>query len=306
MSILIVCPHRDPADWKEALQAAAPEVRIEVYPEIEAPEAVEFALSWKHPFGIYKNLPNLKVVASMGAGVDHIIKDREIPQHIKITRVVDEQLTKDMSIFLLALILQHTRNLTFHHCSTRWQPTHYQRPEEVQIGIMGLGVLGVAAAEILLKNGFKVCGWSKSSKNVPGVETFGGKEQLDEFLKRSTILVCLLPLTSETKNILDSDLFGKLPQGAYVINVARGEHLVEEDLLEMIEKGHLSGASLDVFREEPLPQDHPFWRNGKIKITPHIASVTSASRVAPQIIENYFKMKAGKPLRNVVDRDKEY
>ena len=186
------------------------------------------------------------------------------------------------------------------------EPSTYQRPEELQIGIMGLGVLGIAAAEILRKNGFGVCGWSKSAKNLSGIKTFHGSEQLDEFLKQSNILVCLLPLTSETKNILNKDLFKKLPEDAYLINVARGEHLVEEDLLEVISNGHLSGASLDVFTQEPLPEEHPFRKNGKIKITPHIASVTSAARVAPQIAENYFRMKAGKPLKNVVDREKEY
>ena len=306
MSILIICPHRDPTAWKRSLQAAAPDVQIEVYPEIENPEAVELALSWRHPQGVFNQFPNLKVIASMGAGIDHIVKDREIPKSITITRVVDEQLTEDMSIFVLALVLEHVRNLSLHHCSTKWETSTYQRPEELQIGIMGLGVLGIAAAEILRKNGFRVSGWSKSAKDLSKIKTFHGSEQLDEFLKQSNILVCLLPLTSETKDILNKDLFRKLPEDAYLINVARGEHLVEEDLLEVISNGHLSGASLDVFRQEPLPEEHPFRKNGKIKITPHIASVTSAARVAPQIAENYSRMKAGKPLKNVVDREKQY
>ena len=306
MSFLIISSQRDPKAWVEALKAQDPRLELEVYPEVQDPEKVEFALSWKHPHGIYKDYPNLKVIASMGAGIDHIIGDPDIPKHIKITRVIDEQLTKDMGIFVLSLILEYLRNLSFHHCSTGWKPQKYLRPEEVQVGIMGMGILGVGAAETLIRNRFNVTGWSRTKKEILGVTTFHGREQLQDFLKNSQVLICLLPLTSETENILNKDLFEKLPQGAYVINVARGPHLVEEDLLEMIEKDHLSGAALDVFRKEPLPQDHPFWRDEKIKITPHIASVTNPATVVPQILENYSRMQKGKELKNVVDREKEY
>lgn len=306
MSFLIVSSHRDPKDWVEALKAEAPDLDLEVYPEVKDPEKVEFVLSWKHPHGIYKDYPNLKVIASMGAGIDHIIQDPDIPEHIKITRVIDEQLTKDMSVFVLSLILDHLRNLSFHYCSKEWNPQKYLRPEDVQVGIMGMGILGVGVAEKLIKNKFNVTGWSRTKKEILGVSTFHGDGQLQEFLSETNVLVCLLPLTSETENILNKALFEKLPQEAYIINVARGPHLVEEDLVEMIEKGHLSGAALDVFRKEPLPEDHPFWSNDKIKITPHIASVTLPKTVVPQILHNYRKMKEEKKLENVVSRDKEY
>ena len=306
MSFLIVSSQRDPKDWVEALKAEAPDLDLEVYPKVKDPSEVEFVLSWKHPHGIYKDYPNLKVIASMGAGIDHIIEDPGIPEHIKITRVIDEQLTKDMSVFVLSLILDHIRNLSFHYCNKEWKPKKYLRPEEVQVGIMGMGVLGVGVAEKLIKNKFNVTGWSRTKKEILGVTTFHGNEQLQDFLEDSRVLVNLLPLTSETKNILNKDLFEKLPEGAYVINVARGPHLVEEDLLEMIEKGNLSGAALDVFRKEPLPEDHPFWQNDKIRITPHIASVTHPKTVVPQILDNYRRMKEEKELENVVSREKEY
>lgn len=306
MSFLIVSSQRDPKAWVKALKEQDPELDLEVYPEVKDPSKVEFVLSWKHPHGIYKNYPNLKAIASMGAGIDHIINDPEIPQHIRITRVIDEQLTKDMSVFVLSLILDHLRNLSYHYCSREWKPLKYLRPEEVQIGIMGMGVLGVGVAEKLIRNKFNVTGWSRSQKEILGVTTFYGDDQLQDFLEQSNVLVCLLPLTSETENILNKRLFEKLPQGAYVINVARGPHLVEEDLLEMIDSGHLSGASLDVFRKEPLPEDHPFWNHEKIRITPHIASVTNPATVVPQILENYERIKQGKELKNVVDRAKEY
>ncbi|NJY61768.1 glyoxylate/hydroxypyruvate reductase A [Salinimicrobium sp. CDJ15-81-2] len=306
MSFLIVSSQRDPKAWVQALTEQDRDLDLEVYPEVKDPSKVEFALSWKHPHGIYKDYPNLRVIASMGAGIDHIINDPDIPQHIEITRVIDEQLTKDMSVFVLSLVLDHLRNLSYHYCSREWNPTKYLRPEEVQVGIMGMGVLGVGVAEKLIQNKFNVTGWSRTEKEILGVTTFHGDDQLQDFLEQSNVLVCLLPLTSETENILNKRLFERLPQGAYVINVARGPHLVEEDLLEMIDSGHLSGASLDVFRKEPLPEEHPFWQHDKIKVTPHIASVTNPATVVPQILENYGRMKQGKKLKNVVDREKEY
>jgi glyoxylate/hydroxypyruvate reductase A len=290
----------------EALKEKAPDLDLEVYPEVKDPKKVEFALSWKHPHGVFRDYPNLKVIASMGAGIDHIISDNEIPQDILITRLVDEQLTKDMSVFVLALVLEHLRNLSQHHCSKEWKPTAYLRPEDVQVGIMGMGILGVGVAEKLIQNKFNVTGWSRTSKEILGVTKYHGDDQLQDFLTDSKVLVNLLPLTSRTRNILNKHLFEKLPQNAYVINVARGEHLVEDDLLEVINNGHLSGAALDVFRQEPLPEGHPFWSNEKIKISPHIASTTHIESAIPQILDNYRKLLEGKDLENVVDREMEY
>lgn len=306
MSFLIISPNRDPQVWIDALKQEDPELEIEVYPQVNHPEEVEFVLSWNHPHGIFKEYPNLKVIASMGAGIDHIITDQDIPREVKITRVIDAQLTEDMSVFVLSLCLEHLRNLSFHHCSKEWDPQPYKRPEDMQVGIMGLGVLGVAVAEKLIRNKFNVYGWRKSTKDILGVNTFYGEDQLDDFLQHSNILVCLLPLTSETENILNRELFQKLPKDAYLINVARGKHLVEEDLLNMISKGQLSGAALDVFREEPLPREHPFWQHEQIKITPHIASITHPNTVAPQLLENFRNMKNNNPLNNLVSREKEY
>ncbi len=302
MSVLVISPGRDPAPWVEALKKEYPGINVYAYPEEHDPEEIEYVISWKHPRGIFKHYPNLKVIASMGAGVDHITCDPEIPKNVVITRIIDDQLCVDMSDFVLALVTDHLRNISFHHNNHTWEPIQYKRIEEEYIGIMGLGIMGSAVAQTLLKNRFNVSGWAKTPKKLAGINTYSGEEQLEKFLNRSTILICLLPLTQETENILKKELFEKLPKGAYIINVARGQHLVEFDLLEMIDKGQLSGASLDVFRIEPLPQEHPFWNHPKIKITPHIASITNPHKVVHQLIDNYRRMEEGKELKNTIER----
>lgn len=306
MSILVISPGRDPKVWSRELKDQLPGVDVYAFNEDHSKAEIEYAVSWRHPHGTFNDYPNLKVIASMGAGVDHITEDRNIPEDITITRIVDKQLTVDMSAFVLALILSHLKNISYHHCNKTWEPLKYLRIEDAHVGIMGLGTLGSGLAEVLLKNDFKVSGWSRSKNDMEGVNEYLGNDQLVEFLRNTNILVCLLPLTSETKDILNKDLFKNLPRGAYVINVARGEHLVEEDLLEMVNNGHLSGASLDVFRTEPLPQDHPFYKEPRIRISPHIASITDPRKVIPQVSENYRRMKAGEELENTVSRKKGY
>ena len=306
MSILLICTGRDPKVWVDAIKAEKPNVELYVYPEPHDPNEIDYAVTWKHPKGIFNNYSNIEVIASIGAGVDHIISDPEIPKNALITRVIDDQLTKDMSTFVLSLVLDKMRNISLHHAAKKWDPLPYQTLEEEQIGIMGLGVLGNAAALTLAKNGFKVSGWSNSKKQIKGVNTYNGEKGLNDFLKNTSILICLLPLTSETENILNKELFEKLPKGAYLINIARGQHLVEQDLLEMLDKQHLSGASLDVFRTEPLPEEHPFWQHPKVHVTPHIASVTDPEKVVRQLMENYERLQNKKPLKNVVDLKKEY
>ena len=309
MSVLIVSPGRDPENWVKALKNQHPGMNVYVYPEDHAQEEVEFALTWNHPRGLFKNYPNLKVIASMGAGVDHILSDNALPENIKVTKVVDDTLTEDMGDFVLSQVMNHIRGLhgyTKDQNKKEWDRSQYKRPQNTKVGVMGLGVLGNAVADKLHKNFFKVYGWSRSEKNCENVTSFHGKDQLEDFLGNSEVLVCLLPLTEDTKDILNADLFDMLPEGAYIINVARGEHLVEHDLMEMINNGHLSGASLDVFREEPLPKEHPFWEHDKINITPHIASLTKPESVVPQIAENYDRMNDNEELKNVVEKDRGY
>lgn len=308
MSIVLVSTARASEHWVKTLKERNSSLDIQVYPDVERPEDIEFAISWKHPVGLYQKYPNLKVIASMGAGVNHILKDKNLPKNVKVTRIVDDQLTKDMSHFVLLQCLAVSRNL-FHHLQDQeskiWKVKTYQTPEKTSIGIMGYGVLGQAAGKVLKANGFKVCGYANSSKTVDGIKVYGAEEQ-DEFLKHTQILVCLLPVTSETKGALNLDLFKKLKENAYLVNVARGEHLVEADLIRAIDQDILKGASLDVFQEEPLPESHPFWNHKKIQVTPHIASMTDPKSVADQLLENYKRMQNGEALLNEVDVDKGY
>jgi glyoxylate/hydroxypyruvate reductase A len=308
MSILIVSTTRNPQQWASTLQKKNKSLDIQVYPDVDRPEDVEFAISWKHPEGLYQEYPNLKVIASMGAGVNHILKDKDLPKDVKVTRIVDDQLTKDMSQFVLLQCLAVSRNLFLHlndQWSKSWNTKSYQTPEKTNVGIMGYGVLGQEAGRVLKANGFQVTGYANSSKTVDGIQVYGSDEQ-EEFLKNTQILVCLLPVTSETIGILNLELFKKLKEDAYLINVARGEHLIEKDLIRAIDQEVLRGASLDVFQEEPLPDSHPFWTHEKIQITPHVASMTDPESVANQLLENYNRMKDEESLLNEVDVKKGY
>ena len=309
MSILIVSQGRDVSPWLKAIQQQRPELEVCVYPDAGPKEAVTFAISWNHPMGVFQEYPNLQCIASMGAGVDHILKDPDLPEDVLITRVTDEHLTKDMATYTTAVVLNHMRGLSAYKASEKeslWQPKPYLRQRDITVGVMGMGVLGTEAAQQLQALGFAVQGWARTPKSINGIPVFTGADELDNFLATSNVLICLLPLTSETVNILNRSAFEKLPKGSFVINVARGEHLVEADLLEMLDNGHLAGAALDVFRKEPLPAEHPFWSHPKIDVTPHIASVTNPESAAKQVLSNYDRLNQNEPLINVVSRTKGY
>lgn len=295
--------------WKQALLAESPELEVYSYLEEHPKSEIDVALVWKHPVGSLADYPNLKLIACAGAGVDFIFEDPDVPKNIPITRIVDDKLAEDMSEHVLAVILGHLKNLeTYKLQQTQktWKPMAYHRISDFTVGIMGLGELGSCLAHDLSRFNFTVQGWSRSPKSIKNVNTFSGDEELSGFLTSSEILVCLLPLTDDTAGILDKSLFKKLPQNAFVINVARGGHLVDGDLIEMLDNGHLSGAGLDVYHEEPLPTVHPFWDHEKIHMTPHYASVSEPKSVVPQIIENYRRLQNGEDLINEVSKEKGY
>lgn len=295
--------------WKKALKTAAPDIEVYSCLEDHPKEKVKMALVWKHPPGSLKEYPNLECIASSGAGVDFIFADKEAPKNIPITRVVDPMLASDMSEHVTALIFVYLKNLNQYKLDQTqqvWNPLPYARIKDFTIGILGLGALGALLATNLVHIGFQVQGWSQSKKVLPSVTAYTGKTGLPGFLSSTDILVCLLPLTPDTVGILNNELFAQLPKGAYVINVARGGHLVDEDLLKALKANHLSGAALDVFHEEPLDREHPFWSHSKVHISPHCASVSDTKSVVPQIIENYRNLYSGKSLKNIVSMDRGY
>lgn len=309
MSLLILSPSRETKSWVASIKQSDPIIEVFVYPEAIDNDAVEFALVWNHPYGSLKKYRNLKCISSMGAGVDYLLKDPDLPENVPITRIVDPELSKTMFEFILAIVMNHLRNLTYFkqlQIKEEWKPSIYKRIEDVQIGIMGYGVIGSYVANRLSNCGFSVKAWSQNKKPDKNIEQFVGEYDFKSFMQNTEILICLLPSTDKTKGLLNKQTLGFLPQGASLINVARGNILIDEDLIELLDSGHLKRASLDVFSQEPLPENHPFWKHEKIDITPHIASLTNPKSVAPQIVANYRRMKGGEPLMNQVSIEKGY
>lgn len=309
MAILIIAPNRNTDQLKTYLQANLPEVAVYNDPAKAPAEQVEMAILWKQPPGILRQFPKLKAIHSLGAGVDHLITDPSIPLHLPIARIVDEQLTEGMRRYVLMAVLNIHKNLLFHfrqQAKRSWSGLAMAETP-LQIGVLGMGTLGEAVARDLHYLGFTVWGYANTAKEIPGIPCYSAEQnELPVFLKQVNTLICLLPLTEETRDILNRQFFAQLPKASYLINVGRGAHLVEEDLLWAFEQGYLAGAYLDVLRKEPLPADHPFWTHPDIVLTPHIASVTNQENAARQIAENYQRIQKGLLMKNQIDRQKGY
>ena len=294
--------------WKEALLEVDLNLDIEIWPRVENKERVTFAVSWKHQEHVLSNYPNLRVVSSLGAGADHLLKENSVPESAKITRVVVPSLSNKMAEYVLNSIQNyrfHTSTYVDQKRDGVWSKHTTIPISDCTIGILGLGEMGLVIAKLLVKSGYNVAGWSKSQKEIDGISCFDESE-LDEFLSQSNILVCVLPLTDKTNGILDLDLFKKMKDPSFVINVGRGAHLVEEDLIYALDTGVLAGACLDVFEQEPLPDNHLFWNRPKIMITPHVASITDPKEAATLIVENYKRSLSGMKLLYEVAREKGY
>jgi glyoxylate/hydroxypyruvate reductase len=306
---LLFLSFEDPAEaWREALLAAIPDLDFRIWPAAGDPAEIDVALVWQPPPGEFARYPNLRAILSLGAGIDGLLAQPGLPD-VPIARMVDPSLTRAMTEYVLLATLRHHRQ--FDHFereqrAARWSFALAPQPAERRIGVMGLGVLGSAAAACLVAQGFPVAGWSRAAKQLPGIETFAGQAGFAAFLARTDILVCLLPLTRDTAGLLNAATFAGLPRGSYLINVARGAHLVEADLLAALDSGQLAGATLDVFREEPLPPDNPLWRNPKVLITPHVASYASALTAAEGVADNIRRARAGEKLLHQVDRSRGY
>lgn len=289
--------------WRAALAEAVPELECLHWDDVDDPARVEFALVWAPPGGSLRRFPKLKAILNLGAGVDALLKDSDLPAGVPIVRMVDEDLAKSMAEYVLLHVLRYHREMPALEDQQRahvWKIVESPTARACRVGIMGLGGMGGEAARHLLAVEFDVAGWTRRPRGMPGVEVFHGADGLDAFLARSDILVCLLPLTRETEGILNRDLFAKLPQGAYLINAGRGGHQVEADILDALDSGRLAGATLDVFREEPLPPDSPFWDHPKVTVTPHNASIALPGSAIRHVAESIRRVRAGEPLQHVV------
>lgn len=299
----------DPRPWRDAILAALPDLDFRVAPDLGDPADIDCTLVWKPPKGWHRQFPNLRAILSLGAGVDALLEDAALPPGVPITRMVDAGMGRQMAEYAAYGVMHFHRRMDEYarlQREGRWQPLAPVAARDCPVGILGLGVLGQQAAELLVAMGYPVRAWSRSRKDVAGVESFCGPGELDDFLAQVRVLVNFLPLTPETRGFIDRRLLARLPRGASLINLARGGHVVEDDVLAALDEGTLAGALLDVFGAEPLAPDHPFWRHPKVVVTPHIAAVTQADDAAAQVIANLKRLRAGEPLRGVVDREKGY
>lgn len=296
--------------WAAPIRGIDPARPVHIWPDLTDPSAISYALVWKPPRGLLATLPNLRAIFSLGAGVDHFILQEDLPD-VPIVRVVSRDLTQRMTEWVTLQVLMHHRRQRVYdrfQAERRWQELRQPAAADVRVGIMGLGHLGRDAAEILVRLGFNVAGWSRRPATAAGVLTFDGAGGLDPFLARTDILVSLLPLTPATRGILSMPLFtrlardGVLCHGPVLINAGRGGLQVEADIVGAIEEGILAGASLDVFAEEPLDPTSRLWALPNVVITPHVAAASDAATLAPEIIQQILAHEAGAPLDNLIDR----
>jgi glyoxylate/hydroxypyruvate reductase A len=308
--ILVLKPGRLPAQhWLDAFATKMPELEVRVWPDVGDRAEVDVLLTVRIAKGEVARFPNLKFIALIAAGADRLLEDPDIPPHLPIVRAVNPEMALTMKAWVVYQVVRYHREMAQYEADQaahRWNRRAVAPPREVRIGVMGLGVLGGEAARALVDFGFDVAGWSRRGRGMEGIEDFIGPDGLRPFLARSDILVSILPFTKDTEGLLDADAFAALPKGAYVISCGRGELIVEDDLKAALDQGHLSGAALDVFREEPLPPDHPFWAHPLVTITPHNASTGSAWHAVDVVIENIRRMKAGENLIATVDCEAGY
>ncbi|OUT97192.1 MAG: hypothetical protein CBB92_08645 [Flammeovirgaceae bacterium TMED32] len=307
MAILIDSVSKNLNSWLKAFKSYDDQVEVYCYDDALALEKITTAVVWNHRPGLFKQLPNLKLIASLGAGVDHIMNDPDIPPQVSITRIIGEGLSGPMSNFCIGAILHHQRQFDKYLIdkSTKTWDQEPNPEREMNVGIMGLGALGADLAEKLNHLGFNVFSLSQSRKKIADVVSYLNAE-LDLFLSKINILVVMLPATESTRAILSKKLFDKLNKGTYLINVARGHHQVNGDIIDALENGQLSGAFLDVFPKEPLPKQSSLWDHPKIMITPHIAVVTKINEAVPQIIASHKRVIIGEMPEILVDRTKGY
>lgn len=312
MPVILFCSNNndDPAAWQATLAEHFDDLDFRSWPDqMGDPSEIEYALVWAPPAGVLASCVNLKAIYGLGQGVDHIFADPQLPENIPILRIVDPWMSQAMSEWCLLHVLRfHRQALEYAEITAAkaWTKLPFPDTAKRRVGIMGLGALGSDLAGKLTALGFPVRGWSRSPKNLPGVTSFAGEDALADFLADTEILVNLLPLTLDTRDLMTTARFNQMPAGSFVINAGRGATMVEPDLLAAINAGQIAGAALDVFCEEPLPQDHVFWGHAKIDIWPHVAAQTNPDTATRQIVDNIRRLMAGEKPVNEVNFNRQY
>lgn len=300
MNILFASEKEQPARWLPLLQRALPQDRFFSWPEVNGGE-IDVALVATHPRGTFAKLPSLKLVQSMWMGVETLVEDAELPRHVPLARLIDPGMVHAMAETVIAHVLDWHRHHYYYRRMQReakWSRLEQRLPSDRTAGLLGLGELGSYVGEKLVALGFNVRGWSRRAKALPGVKC---TTDIDELLAQSQALVCLLPLTPQTRGILNARAFARMPKGSCVINVARGAHLVVPDLIAALDSGQLAHAYLDVFDPEPLPKDSPLWRHPGVTVTPHVAALTEPRTAVAKIVENVERVRRGEAPRHLVD-----
>lgn len=306
MKIYFCCTDFKAEPWLAALRAALPQAEIGVWAPGAGP--ADYAVVWAPPQQFLDEQPQIKALFNIGAGVDALTQLR-LPATTRLVRLDDAGMSVQMAEYVTHALIRHFREFDAYAADVAQNKWSFRKPRlraDFPVGIMGLGVLGQRVARAVQAFEFPVRGWSRSPKELPGVSCYAGEAQLAEFLGATKVLVCLLPLTGETRGIMNRATLAQLQPGGYVINVARGAHLVEEDLIPLIDSGQLAGATLDVFRQEPLPADHPYWRHPKIVVTPHTSARTLRDESVAQIAGKIKALEQGKPVAGVVDPGRGY
>ena len=301
MIISFCCTDTKAEPWLDGLRAAFPEASVEVWSP-GAPPA-DYAVVWAPPQQFLDEQTALKALFNIGAGVDALLQ-LQLPPGVKVVRLDDAGMSVQMAEYVCHAVIRHFRELDGYEADMAQGKWSFRRPRnrlDFPVGVLGLGALGERVARALRLFEFPVHGWSRSEKTLEGVVTHHGDEGLDAFLSSSRVLVNLLPLTKDTRDVLNRDTLSRLRRGGYVINVARGAHLVDQDLIDLIDSGHLAGATLDVFRVEPLPQNHAFWTHPKITLTPHTSARTLRTESIAQIAGKIAALERGEAVAGVVD-----
>jgi len=296
--------------WIKDFAKYLPEAEVEIWHVGEKSQVCDYAVVWSPPEAMLADLAQVKAIFVTGAGVDALLKFSDaLPPHIPIIRLEDAGMALQMAEYVTYSVLRYFRRFDEYETQARagqWLPLPQHPKEDFAVGVLGMGVLGTRVLEALAPFGFPLRGWSRTEKSMAGVQCFHGADGLDTFLRGSRVLVCMLPLTPDTNNLLNRTNMGKLPQGSYLINVARGAHVAEPDLLALIKSDHIAAATLDVFRNEPLPAQHPFWQEPRITITPHISALTLRRESVQQIADKIRKTAKGETVAGVVDRTRGY